>query len=279
MQIGVDIFVTDTSIRPVPLARALEERGFHSVFLAEHSHIPTARASAWPGGDVLPDRYYRTLDVFMTLAMMAAVTERLRLGTGITLVAQHDPIWLAKQVATLDLVSDGRMDFGIGFGWNREEMEHHAVDFSKRREIVREQLGLMKELWTKDEASYSGEHVDLAPSAAWPKPVQRPHPPIIVGAGLGPKTLDLIAEHCSGWMPIDGRNDLTEGVERFRTEMAARDRNPDDFQYIVYSSKPNPAKWDAWEEAGITQVLLHLPSESEASVVALLDEYEPLLNR
>jgi len=197
MNFGVTIFPTRYSIGPAELARAVEERGFESLFVPEHTHIPTSRRSPWPGGPDLPDEYRETLDPFLALTAAAGVTERLLLGTGICLVVERDPITTAKEVATLDLLSGGRFLFGIGGGWNREEMEHHGTDPARRFAVMRERVLAMKEIWTHDVAEFHGEHVDLDPLWQWPKPVQQPHPPVLV-AGNGPGTLARVLEYGDG---------------------------------------------------------------------------------
>jgi len=187
MDIGVIIFPTDKAIQPIELARECEARGFESLWFPEHSHIPTSRETPWGGFKhlgPLPEEYWRTHDQFVALTAAAAVTTKLRVGTGITLVAQRDPIWLAKEVASLDVISNGRFEFGIGYGWNVEEMRNHKLDFKQRRDILREHILLMKELWTKDEAEFHGKHVQFEKSWAWPKPTQKPHPKVIMGGAL-----------------------------------------------------------------------------------------------
>ncbi len=206
------MFPTDYTIGPVQLATEAERRGFASLWFPEHTHIPVGRRTPWPGGGDLPQEYSHTLDPFVALGAAAAVTERLHLGTGICLVAQHDPIVLAKEVATLDLISGGRFLFGIGVGWNEDEMEHHGVDPSRRRAVVREKVLAMKALWTQDEASFDGEFVKFEPSWSWPKPVQQPHPPILMGGAGGPVTYRHIIEYCDGWMPISGRSNVVERI-------------------------------------------------------------------
>lgn len=180
MKFGISTFVTDDGIAPAPLARAIEERGFDSLFVAEHTHIPASRETPYPGGGDLPDKYYRTLDPFVTLTAAACTTERLLLGTGGALMIERDTITTAKEVASLDLVSGGRFVFGVGVGWNREEMQNHGTDPRTRGELLDEQLRAMREMWTKEEAEFHGEHVDFDPIYSRPKPVQQPHPPIYV---------------------------------------------------------------------------------------------------
>jgi probable F420-dependent oxidoreductase len=203
MHIGVEIFPTDQTIGVVELAREVEARGFESLWFPEHSHIPTSRATPWGGKEgapPLPEFYWRTHDPFVALGASAAVTTTLKLATGICLVAQRDPIHTAKEVASVDSISNGRFIFGIGYGWNKEEMAQHGTSYGDRRAILRENILAMRSLWTDDEASFSGEHVSIEPSWAWPKPVQRPGPPIVLGGDAGPRTAADIAEFCDGWM-------------------------------------------------------------------------------
>lgn len=205
MKYGVTMFPTDRSIGIVELAHAVEERGFHSLWVPEHTHIPTSRVTPPPTGDeVLPEWYLRCLDPFVALSAAAAATQHLRLGTGICLVAQRDPIVTAKAVASLDLISGGRFSFGIGFGWNVDEMEDHGVPYKERRAIAREHVLAMQQLWANDEASFAGEQVQFSTSWSWPKPVQRPWPPVLLGGAAGPKLFAHIAEYGDGWIPIGG---------------------------------------------------------------------------
>lgn len=277
MDLGVLIFPTDLSIRPAQLGRELEDRGFESLWVTEHTHIPTSRATPWPGGPDLPEEYKRTLDPFVALASAAAVTTRLRLGTGICLVAQHDPIVLAKSVATLDLVSEGRFVFGIGVGWNVEEMVDHGVDPGRRRSIVREKVLAMKQLWTQDVASFSGEFVDISPSWMWPKPAQRPHPPIVLGGAGGPVTFRHVIEYCDGWMPIHGRRDVLGAIAEFRHAVEDAGRDPAAIELGVFSVPNDPGVIDAYREAGVARCVLRVPSATAAEVLPLLDRYVPLL--
>ena len=280
MQIGVSIFATDTTLQPVALGRAVEERGFESLWLPEHSHIPASRATPWGGvadAAPLPEMYWRTHDQFLTLAAIAATTETLRLGTGITLVAQRDPIWLAKQVASLDVISDGRVIFGIGYGWNKEEMANHGVAYLERRAILREKVLAMKELWTNDEASFAGEHVNLEPSWSWPKPVQKPHPPIVLGGAAGPKTFGDIAEFCDGWMPIAGRHKFTSNIESLREAARAAGRDPASLSLGIFGAPADVERLRRFAEAGVTRAVLPVPSKSPDEVLARLDAYAPLV--
>src|SRR5438132_676954 len=199
------MFPTDQSIRPDELAREAEERGFESIFYPEHTHIPTGRKTEWPGGGDLPEEYRRLHDPFIALTAAAGATDRIKLGTGICLVGQHDPIVLAKTVASVDVVSDGRFLFGVGFGWNTDEMEDHGVDPKFRRSIAREKVLAMKSLWTEEAGSFDGKYVHVPPSWSWPKPVQQPHPPILIGGAASDTVFKHVVEWADGWMPIGVR--------------------------------------------------------------------------
>lgn len=275
MQLGVMIFPTDQAIAPDELAREVEARGFHSLYVPEHTHIPVDH-SPFPGGGDLPEMYKRTLDPFVALTAAAVATTDLRIGTGICLVAQHDPLDLAKQVASLDHLSGGRVDFGIGYGWNRPETEHHGVAFGDRRAFTHEAVEAMKRLWTEDEASYQGEHVAFGPSYAWPKPVQQPHPPILLGAALGPKAMTALVEHCDGWLPIGGRG-LKEQIPQVRDALVAAGRDPDVFTFHVYGSKPDADQLRFFAEIGVHRTSFWLPPAGRDQVIPVLDRLASLL--
>jgi probable F420-dependent oxidoreductase len=274
VRIGVMIFPTDRTIAPDELAREVEARGLASLYVPEHTHIPVDH-SPYPAGGELPEMYKRTLDPFVALGAAAAVTSELRLGTGICLVAQHDPIDLAKQVASIDHLSGGRFDLGIGYGWNRPETEHHGVAFADRRAYVHEAIAAMKQLWTEEEASYAGDHVSFGPSYAWPKPIQRPHPPILLGAALGPKAKAALVEHCDGWLPIGGRG-LEDRIPEVRGALEEAGRDPDAFTFHVYGSKPDADRLRYFEELGVSQTSFWLPSEEPSQVIRALDAYARL---
>jgi len=276
MKIGVMMFPTDKAIQPVELATAAEERGFESLWFPEHSHIPTSRETPWGGREgapPLPEEYWRSHDQFVALGAAAAATNDIKLGTGICLVAQRDPIWLAKQVASLDVVSGGRFLFGIGYGWNREEMRHHGTKYGERRARLRECILAMKQLWTEDEAEYHGEYVDFSPSWSWPKPAQKPHPPVILGGAAGPKTVADIAEFCDGWMPISGRHDIAPKFDEIRKAAAERGRDPESIEFGVFGAPNKPEVLDGLVEAGLTRAVLGLPPADPATVLGLLDSY------
>lgn len=265
------IFPTDLSIRPARLATELEERGFESMWVPEHTHIPTSRRTPWPGGPNLPEEYRRTLDPFIALAAAATVTDRLRLGTGISLVAQHDPIVLAKTVASLDLLSNGRVHLGIGVGWNEDEMEHHGVDPARRRAVAREHVLAMRELWTEEEASFEGEFVRFSPSWSWPKPVSEPHPPIVMGGAGGPVTFRHVVEYCDGWMPIHGRRGIADKLAALHAAAEEAGRDPATIELGVFACPADRAVIDSYAEFGFTRCVLAVPPTGEDDALRALD--------
>jgi probable F420-dependent oxidoreductase len=270
MKIGIATFVTDDGIRPAPLGLALEERGFDSLFLAEHSHIPASRESPYPGGE-LPRRYYRTLDPFVTLSAIASVTSDLLLATGVALLIQRDVIHTANEVASLDLISGGRVVFGVGVGWNREEMRNHGTDPSTRGALLNEQIEALKTIWTNDEAEYHGKHVDFDPIFQWPKPVRKPHPPFYVG-GESPAALDRLLKHGDAWLPREG-TDIAE-IKRVRSWLA--DNGRPDVPFTVFGAGPDKRKLDDYAEAGIERVTFLLPTVSASETLTQLDELAAL---
>lgn len=274
MRYGVSIFPTDTAIRPDEIARAAEERGFESLWFPEHSHIPVSRESPWggvKGAPPLPEQYWHTQDQFVALAYAAAATTELKLGTGITLLPQRDPIWTAKEVATLDHLSGGRVIFGVGYGWNKEEMAGHGVAYEQRRLLMREKVLMMKSLWTEEESSFEGELMKLEPSWAWPKPVQDPHPPIILGAAAGPKTVDQMAELFDGWMPLANRHDIEGAITRIREAVAAAGRDPDAFEITASGVKLD--RVPQLRAAGVDRCILSLPPLGPDVVIPKLGEW------
>ncbi|MGR8009994.1 TIGR03619 family F420-dependent LLM class oxidoreductase [Streptomyces hypolithicus] len=271
MRISTTIFLTDETITPVRLARELEQRGFAGLFLPEHTHIPVSRDSPYPVGGELPREYGRTLDPLVALGQAAAVTERLGLGTGITLVAQHDPIDLAKQVATLDHLSGGRFTLGVGYGWNREEAADHGVEWATRRERTRERLAVMRALWAAEPTAYDGDFASVRASDAHPKP-HGGAPRTLFGGGAGPKLFDHIARYADGWLPIGGRG-LTETVPVLRGAWEAAGRDPKSLHVVPYAVVPSPGKLAHFAELGVTEVVLQLPAAGEAEVLRVLDEF------
>jgi len=281
MRISVTVFLTDETIAPTRLARELEHRGFAGLYLPEHTHIPVERTSPYPAGGELPPEYGRTLDPFVALGQAAAVTERLGLGTGITLVAQHDPIDLAKQVATLDHLCGGRFTLGLGFGWNAEEAADHGVEWRTRRELVRDRMALMRALWSEEPTAYEGEFGSVRASSAYPKPVRKPRGPVVgprtlVGGAAGPKLFAHICEYADGWLPIGGRG-LTESLPVLRTAWADAGRDPAALQVVPYAVFPTPGKLAHYADLGIEEVVVQLPPAGEAEVLRVLDEYAAYL--
>lgn len=278
MEIGAFIFATDYAIRSDELARELEQRGFESLFLPEHTHIPVSRESSYPGGGELRKEYWHTYDSFVALAYAAAATRTLKIATGISLLPQHDTFNAAKAVASLDQMSGGRMIFGVGGGWNAEEMGNHAVEYSSRFKLLRERVLAMKELWTKEEATYHGEFIKFDPVWAWPKPKQKPHPPILLG-GNTDYTLRRVVDFCDGWIPANWPGfDAIEGLSRLQRIAQKADRNASEFSVTLVRAEPDRSKLDDYAEAGITRALLTLPSADRDTVLRQLDDYVPLLN-
>lgn len=281
MDLGVTIFLTDRSIAPTELGREVEARGFTSLWLPEHTHIPTSRRTPAPTGDPLAEEYKRCLDPFVALAMAAAVTSTLRIGTGIALLAERDPIVTAKEVATLDHCSGGRVNLGIGYGWNIEELENHGGSRTTRRAVVRERVLAMQALWGEEEASFHGQHVQMQQAWAWPKPVQtvrgRPGVPVLVGGAPGPTLFAHIAEYADGWIPIGGA-----GVAASMADLAIAaekvDRDPTEVTVIPFGSLPDRGKLAHYEALGITETVLRLPSSERDEVLRTLDSFAPFLS-
>ncbi|PPR58299.1 MAG: F420-dependent hydroxymycolic acid dehydrogenase [Alphaproteobacteria bacterium MarineAlpha4_Bin2] len=274
MDIGFFSYNTEYGIRADELAKELETRGFESLWVGEHTHIPASRETPFPGGGELPKPYYHMSDPFVTLAMAAAVTNNLKLGTGISLVVEHDPIVLAKSVATLDHYSNGRFLFGIGGGWNKEEMENHGYPFERRWKLLRERIEAMKTIWTEEEANYSGEFVEFERIISNPKPAQKPHPPVLMG-GATDMSLKRVARYCDGWMPIDVllREPQTM-VEKLRRALEEEGRNHEDIQLSAFCQRARDAgSLKKFREAGFTRAIIGLPNRSRDEVLTFVDEY------
>ncbi len=276
MRFGITMFPTDLSIGPVQLAREAEARGLDSIWFPEHTHIPVSRRTPAPAGEPLAEEYKRSLDPFVAMAAVVGATERIRVGTGIALVAQRDPIVMAKEVASLDLVSGGRLDLGIGFGWNVEEMADHGVDYKRRRAVVREKVLAMKALWTEEEAGFEGEFVHFEPSWSWPKPVQRPHPPLLIGGGGGPKLFEAIADYADGWIPIGGAG-MREALPELHKAMEAAGRDPATLQITPFGSKPEPGKIEYYASLGVTEVVFRVPPVPADEALPVLDRIVAVL--
>ena len=281
MKYGVAMFPTDYAIPTEDLARELEARGFESIWLPEHTHIPASRKSPWPGGPNLPREYWHTLDPFVALGAAAAVTKTLKLGTGICLVIERDPILLAKEVASLDHLSRGRVLFGIGGGWNAEEMEHHGTPFAERWKILRERIGAMKAIWTQDEAEFHGKYVNFDRLWSFPKPVQKPYPPILMG-GAGPHARQRAADFDGHWIPIGGRaysEPIAESMADFRARAEKAGRDPATVTVTVFGVVPDEARVAALREAGVTRAVFFVPSATGDTVLPLLDQYAALAKK
>jgi len=277
MRVGVFYFPTDYGIEIGELARALEERGFESLFVCEHTHIPVSRRSPFPGGGELPKRYAHTHDPFVALSFAAAATRKLLLGTGICLVPQRDPIVTAKSVASLDRLSGGRFLFGIGGGWNAEETENHGTRYDSRFKILRERVLAMKALWTEDEASFHGEVVNFDPVWSYPKPAQRPHPPIFLG-GETDHTLKRVISFCDGWFPRAGAGfDPKEAVARLRWAAVDAGRDISTLSITVFRAPADQAGLAAYRDAGIDRALLEVPDLSRDEILRVLDRNAALI--
>jgi probable F420-dependent oxidoreductase len=271
MHIGVAMFCTDYAMAPSELARALEERGFESLWLPEHSHIPLSRRSPFPQGGELPKKYYDVMDPFVVLGAAAAVTTRLKLATGICLVAQRDPIQTAKAVASIDQLSRGRFLFGVGAGWNAEELADHGTEFKTRHQVMRERIDAMRRIWTEAKPEYHGEFVAFGPMMAWPKPLQKPHPPVLVGGEM-PHGAQRALAYGDGWVPHARRPSyhLLEKLAEFKAMERAAGRT---LPITAFAVEHDPAAWPAYRDAGIERIVLSIESEPADRVVAQLDHW------
>ena len=277
MHVGICIFATDYAIRIDELAREAEQRGFESLFVPEHTHIPASRRTPFPGGEPIPREYSHTHDPFVSLMAAAAATTRLRVGTGICLLIERDTITTAKSVASLDVLSNGRFEFGIGGGWNIEEMENHGTEAATRFKRLHEQVLAMKEIWTKDAAEFHGKFVNFDPLWAWPKPQQRPHPPILLG-GESVHTLQRVVDICDGWFPRGrGPEVIVPGIEDLKRRAARAGRDFKTISISVFGAKADQATLDQYAKGGVTRAILRLPSEGRDKILPLLDQYAKLI--
>jgi probable F420-dependent oxidoreductase len=279
VRIGVTAFLTDETMTAAAFARAAEERGFSSVFVPEHTHLPV-RDAVPPGlvDGVRLEDYRRSLDPMVALSTAASVTQRIALGTGVILVAQHDPVVLAKQVATLDHLSGGRVVLGIGFGWNRAEAADHGVAFDSRREIAREHVLCMQALWSQETAEFHGRHVSLDPCWSWPKPRQRPRVTTLVGGGATPAVFAAVAEYADGWMPVGGSG-LADALPRLHRAVEERGRDPKAIRVVPFGTVPSDDKLAHFSNLGIAEVVLRVPSGPDDEMLATLDGHLPYLER
>jgi probable F420-dependent oxidoreductase len=272
MKFGVTIFPTEYTISVPELARATEDLGFESLWVPEHTHIPAERRSPWPGGAELPREYSHALDPFLALTAAASVTTNLKLGTGVCLLIERDPITTAKEVATLDYLSQGRFLFGIGGGWNLEEMQNHGTNPEQRWKLLRERALAMKQIWTQDEATFNGELVNFLKVWQWPKPVQKPHPPVVIG-GNGPHTLKRVIDYGDEWMPIVGRG--SRGVEDGMLELQrmAEEARRGPIPVSVWGVRPEPEAIDHWLSQGVDRIVFGLPAAGRDQVLPRLERY------
>jgi probable F420-dependent oxidoreductase len=279
LKFGVVTFPTEYSISPPELGRALEHLRYESLWFPEHTHIPASRESPWPGGAELPREYSHTLDPFVALGAVSAVTSRLGLGFGVCLVVERDPILTAKEVAALDVMSGGRVIFGVGFGWNREELENHGTRWEDRFRVGRERVEAMKAIWTQDEASYAGASVSFDRIWSWPKPLQTPHPPVIVG-GAGERTLQRVVRYGDGWMPIAARlkRPLEDWLAELRRLAEAAGRHPD-IPVTIYGARPDPAEVERMIGLGVDRLLFNLPSLGRDEALPRVERWAELVDR
>jgi probable F420-dependent oxidoreductase len=279
MHIGVCMFATDYAIRIDELAREVESRGFESLFVPEHTHIPVSRLTPFPSGGQLPTEYSHTFDPFVSLMAAAAATKRIRIGTGICLIIERDTIITAKAVASLDALSGGRFEFGIGGGWNAEEMENHGTDYKTRFKRLGEQVRAMKEIWTKDEAEFHGQHVNFDKIWSWPKPAQKPHPPVLLGGESG-HTLQRVVDFCDGWFPRGRAAEvILPALKDLRERAAKAGRDMKTISVSVFGAKPDELTVESYAAAGITRAILRLPPEGRETVLPLLDQWSKLIKK
>ena len=272
MKFGVAIFPTDYAISMTELAPAAEQLGFESLWVAEHSHIPTSRQSPWPAGGELPKHYWHTMDPFLALTAAALASKKIRVATGICLLIERDPIHTAREAASLDLISNGRFIFGIGAGWNREEMADHGTEFSTRWKLLRERTEAIKAIWTEDAAEYHGEMVDFGPMWSWPKPVQKPHPPVILG-GSGPKILERVVRYADGWMP--NRGDVIERIPELQRMAGAAGRAPIP---VSYYPKATVEDIERVGEAGVERCIWYVPPDGRDAALRKLEDLGKLVS-
>jgi probable F420-dependent oxidoreductase len=279
MLFGAAMFFTADSMAPGALGRTLEERGFESLWVPEHSHIPVTRSTPFPGGGDLPRPYFDIMDPFLVLTAAAVATTALKVGTGVCLINQRDPIHTAKMVSSIDQLSDGRFLFGVGNGWNREEMEHHGTNFATRHKLSRERIEAMQAIWTHDTAEYHGEFVNFAPMQTWPKPVQKPHPPLIVG-GAWPYGARRAVRYGNGWIPRAGRpqyDDVTNFLPQFHELARAAGRDPAELPITIFRVPDNLERLQHYRTLGVTRVVISLPAAQHDEIVPILDRWAPLM--
>ncbi len=280
MKLGITMFATDYAMRPDDVAQACEERGFESIWFPEHTHIPASRRTPPPlGSGELPRYLWHLHDLFVTLMAAAAVTKTIKIGSGICLVIEHDPISLAKEVASVDQLSNGRLLFGIGGGWNAEEMENHGTPFQRRWKVLRERIEAMKEIWAEDAAEYHGEFVNFDPIWCYPKPLQKPHPPILLGT-LAAKGLNRIVRYCDGWIAVGATiQDLPAAITDLHARAEQAGRQPSEVPVSVFSAPGDEAALRHYQAMGVERVVFMIPSKGKDQILPLLDTYAGLVSK
>ncbi len=277
MKFGTMLYSTDYAMRPDEFALACEERGFESVWLPEHTHIPASRRTPFPGGGDLPQDYWHILDPFLALTAAAAVTKTIKLATGVCLITERDPIVLAKEVATLDLISNGRFIFGIGAGWNAEEMENHGTAFKERWKVLEERIEAMKACWTQDDSEYHGKYVDFDPIWSWPKPVQKPHPPIVMGAASS-WGRERVARYCDGWVPLPMQmKNIDSEMADLNARLAQHGRKPGDIEISFFWAPEDADELKHYQDLGVHRAILGCPADSRDATLTLLDKHAALM--
>jgi probable F420-dependent oxidoreductase len=273
MQFGIHVFPTEHSIQPDELARASEDRGLDSVWFSEHTHIPVRFLTAPGRGSSLPDYYWQTYDIFVAMAFAAAATERIKVASGVSLVIEHDPILLAKETATVDRLSNGRLIFGVGAGWLESEMADHGVVYRTRFQLLKEQLRAIKEIWTMDESEFHGKFVNFDKIKAYPKPLQQPHPPVIMG-GAGEKSIECAAEVCDGWAPwLMEWSKAKEAIAEIKRQAAANGRDPELLEFSLFEkSIPDERNLEDMESMGIKRIILTIFGQNREEALPRLDE-------
>jgi len=277
MKLGITMFATDYAMRPDDLAHACEERGFESVWFPEHTHIPASLRTPPPLGDKVPRYLWHLHDLLVALMAAAAVTKTIKIGSGICLVIERDPIILAKEVASVDQLSGGRLLFGIGGGWNAEEMENHGTPFQRRWKVLRERIEAMKVIWAEEAAEYHGEFVDFDPIWCYPKPLQQPHPPILLGT-LSPKGLHRVIQYCNGWIAVGASmQDLPAAVKNLHARAEQAGRKPGEVPVSIFSASADEAVLRHYQELEVERAVLTVPSRNRDQVLPLLDTYAALV--
>lgn len=277
MKIATMLYSTDYAMRPDKFAVACEERGFESVWFPEHTHIPASRKSPFPGGGELPKDYWHLHDPFIALTAAATATSNIKLGTGVCLITERDPIVTAKEVASLDLISEGRFLFGIGAGWNAEEMENHGTAFEQRWKVLEERLDAMRACWTENDSEYHGKHVDFDPIWSWPKPVQKPHPPIIMGAA-SPWGRERVARYCDGWIPLPAQmKNIEEEIKDLEVRLHKYGRKLSDIEISFFWAPEDADELKRYAALGVGRAILACPADSDSATLKLLDQHAKLM--